>query len=72
DDNYSPWKATTYLTSIILGIALFLCAAMITCVLLNYRLGRVVPHSFTNIFHVLRHRTVAARPTPEISDDTLA
>ncbi|CAF3739965.1 unnamed protein product [Rotaria socialis] len=72
DDNYSPWKATTYLTSIILGIALFLCAAMITCVLLNYRLGRVVPHSFTNIFHVLRHRTVAARSTPEISDDTLA
>ena len=53
----NPWKATAYVTSIILGIALFLCAAMMTCVLLNYRLGRVVPNSFTNIFHVLRHRT---------------
>ena len=53
----NPWKATAYVTSIILGLALFLCAAMITCVLLNYRLGRVVPNSFTNIFHILRNRT---------------
>ncbi|UJR15760.1 hypothetical protein I4U23_002695 [Adineta vaga] len=63
DVNSSPWKATTYVTSIILGIALFLCAAMITCVLLNYRLGRVVPHSFTNIFHILRNRTTVTSST---------
>ena len=56
----NPWKATAYVTSIILGIALFLCAAMMTCVLLNYRLGRVVPNSFTNIFHVLRHRATVS------------
>jgi hypothetical protein len=60
----NPWKATTYATSIVLGIALFLCAAMITCVLLNYRLGRVVPNSFTNIFHVLRNRPVSSASAP--------
>ncbi|CAF2371994.1 unnamed protein product [Rotaria sp. Silwood2] len=67
--NNSPWKATAYITSIILGIALFLCAALITCVLLNYRLGRVVPHSFTNIFHILRNRT--AVPQAPLSEDSL-
>ncbi|CAF1064664.1 unnamed protein product [Rotaria sordida] len=71
-NNYnSTWKATAYVTSIILGIALFFCAAMITCVLLNYRLGRVVPHSFTNIFHILRNRTTASSQVP-LSDDSLA
>jgi hypothetical protein len=53
----NPWKATTYVTSIILGLALFLCAAMITYVVLNYRFGRTIPNSFTNIFHILRNRT---------------
>jgi hypothetical protein len=72
DDNNSPWKATTYVTAVFLGIALFLCAAMITCVLLNYRLGRVVPHSFTNIFHILRNRP-ATRPAavPELLEESL-
>ncbi|CAF1064017.1 unnamed protein product [Adineta steineri] len=60
DNVHSPWKATTFVTSIILGIALFLCAAMVTCVLLNYRLGRVVPSSFTNVLHFLRNRTQTA------------
>jgi hypothetical protein len=74
NDNSSPWKATTYVTSIILGIALFLCAAMITCILLNYRLGRVVPNSFTNIFHILRNRTSTTRSSQQqpLSDDSLA
>ena len=71
DNNNSTWKATAYITSIILGVALFLCAAMITCILLNYRIGRIVPHSFTNIFHILRNRTVTT-PTTPISDDSLA
>jgi hypothetical protein len=53
----NPWKATAYVTSIILGFALFICAAMITCVLLNYRLGKALPNSFINIFHILRNRT---------------
>ncbi|CAF0848838.1 unnamed protein product [Rotaria sp. Silwood1] len=71
-DDYinSSWKATAYVTSIILGVALFFCAALITCVLLNYRLGRVVPHSFTNIFHILRNRT--AVPQVPLSDESLA
>jgi hypothetical protein len=54
----NPWKITTYITSILLGFLLFLCAALITCVLLNYRLQRTSPHNFTNIFHILNHRTV--------------
>jgi hypothetical protein len=71
DNNTSPWKATTYVTSIILGIALFLCAAMITCILLNYRLGRVVPNSFTNIFHILRNQSATPRsPQQTLSDDS--
>lgn len=70
--NSSPWKATTFVTSIILGIALFLCAAMITCVLLNYRLGRVVPNSFTNIFHILRNRTTATSTTTSATTATPA
>lgn len=53
----NPWKITAYVTSIISGLALFLCAAMLTCVLLNYRAGRTVPNSFTNIFHILRNRS---------------
>jgi hypothetical protein len=56
DEN--PWKITTYITSILLGFALFLCAALFTCVLLNNRLGRMTPRSFTNIFHILHRRTV--------------
>jgi len=56
NDN-NPWKTTAYVTSIILGLALFLCAIMITFVLLNYRFGRTIPNSFTNIFHILRNRT---------------
>ncbi|CAF0906756.1 unnamed protein product [Adineta ricciae] len=70
--NSSPWKATTFVTSIILGIALFLCAAMITCVLLNYRLGRVVPNSFTNIFHILRNRTTVTSTTTPATTATSA
>lgn len=55
-DNNS-WKITAYVTSILSGLTLFLCAAMTTCALLNYRAGRTVPNSFTNIFHILRNRT---------------
>ncbi len=69
DNESSPWKATTYVTSVILGIALFFCAAMIACVLLNHRLGRAVPHSFTNIFHVLRQRIGTSQV--ETEDETL-
>jgi hypothetical protein len=65
----NPWKTTAYITSIILGITLFLCAAMITCVLINYRPRRIVPNSFTNIYHILRDRTrTTARP---ILDESL-
>lgn len=65
----NPWKITTYITSILLGLALFLCAALITCVLLNYRLGRTIPHSFTNIFHILHRRTLAN--SQALSDESL-
>jgi len=57
----NPWKTTTYITSITLGIALFISAGLISCVLLNHRLRNVVPHSFTNIFHILHHRTASTR-----------
>jgi hypothetical protein len=53
----NPWKTTAYVTSIILGLALFLCATMITFVLLNYRFGRITSNSFINVFHILRNRT---------------
>lgn len=72
DDNYNPWKATTYVTSVVLGVALFLCGAMITCILLNYRLGNTVPHSFVNIFHILRRRTTTTHSTSILADDSLA
>jgi hypothetical protein len=65
----NPWKITAYITSSLLGFALFLCAIMITCVLLNYRIGRTVPSSFTNIFHILRNRTIPTPPT--ILDESL-
>jgi len=53
----NPWKTTSYITSIILGLTLFLCAIMTTYVLLNYHPERIVPNSFTNVFHILHNRT---------------
>ena len=49
-----PWKITAYVTSIILGFALFLSAILMTCLVLHYRLARIDPARLTNPFNILQ------------------
>ena len=61
------WKITTYITSILLGVVFFVCAALITCMRLNYRSAHIVPHSFTNVLHIFRRRVTASDRSLTIS-----
>ncbi|CAF0767788.1 unnamed protein product [Didymodactylos carnosus] len=53
--NTNPWKTTSYITTILMSVALFLCASMITYMMITYKYSQRIP-SFTNILHVLRRR----------------